>query len=284
MIRAKQVPARLGWAWVTRGIALLRKEPMLWMAMAFLYLAFAMLLELIPFIGWLILALFTPILMLGALSVSAEVDRPGLPAGAVPAPPTERNFGTGAAWRAWTGYLRNLLLRATHRLIQGFSEEEKLLPIMVVSTLLLGGLVVIRILAALLKVDKLGASGLITMVGSGVSPSVWLMTLLGLAIVLTLEVLLIMAFLYTVPLILYRREHPLPAIESSFGATLNNLGAFALFGGAFTLTVEVMRALFHFFFFPFDYLAFLAIGLVALPVFIAGLYASYQDLYPPRNA
>jgi len=32
--------------------------------------------------------------------------------------------------------------------------------------------------------------------------------------------------------------------------------------------------------FPLDYLVFTAIGLVALPLFVAGLYASYQELFP----
>ena len=33
--------------------------------------------------------------------------------------------------------------------------------------------------------------------------------------------------------------------------------------------------------FPYDYLTFLFVGLLALPVFIAGLHASYQDLFTP---
>jgi len=37
--------------------------------------------------------------------------------------------------------------------------------------------------------------------------------------------------------------------------------------------------LFLLFVFPFDYLTFFIVGLVALPVFIAGLNASYQDLF-----
>ena len=81
------------------------------------------------------------------------------------------------------------------------------------------------------------------------------------------------------PLILFRREHPLPSIELSFAGALNNLGAFAIFISVFAVAGEVVRVLFLLFVFPFDYLAVFLAGLVALPVFIAGLNASYQDLF-----
>ena len=270
MVRANQVPAKNGWGWVKHGMLLFRKEPVLWLSMAFVYLAMAILLSQIPFIGWLILVLFTPLCMLGALPVAQAQDGPGLPANTVPTPPTARAF------RPWVDYLRDLLARAARRLLNGFAEEDKLLPIMVISTLLLGGVVVINILAQLLKV---GGAALPAMLAGSVGPSVWITALIGLVVVLGLESLLLMAFLYTVPLILFRREHPLPSIELSFTGALNNLGAFAVFISVFAVASEVVRVLFLLFVFPFDYLTVLLAGLVALPVFIAGLNASYQDLF-----
>lgn len=270
MIHANRVAARHGWEWVKHGVTLFRKEPKLWLAMAFLYLVLAVALEQIPFIGWLVLALFTPTLMLGALPVAAALDGPGLPASAVPVLSAPYNP------RAWLLYLRNLFNQALNRLLQGFASEDKLLPIMVISTLLLGGLVVIRILAQLLKV---GSASLPTLLSGGVGPTIWLPMLLGLAVILALEALLVMAFLYTAPLILFRREYPLPAIEASFSGTLNNLGAFAVFAAVFWIVSQIAHTLFLMLVFPFDYLAFFAIGLVSLPVFIAALYTSYRDLY-----
>lgn len=270
MHHAKQVPAIIGWVWVKHGIALFRKEPVLWLAMAFVYLSMAILLSQIPFIGWLILVLFTPLCMLGALQVAQAQDGPGLPANTLPVPPAQREF------RLWANYLRDLLTRAARRLLNGFKDEEKLLPIMVISTLLLGGVVVINILAQLLKV---GGAALPAMLAGSVGPTVWITALIGLVVVLSLEALLLMAFLYTVPLILFRREHPLPSIELSFSGALNNLGAFAVFASVFAVIGEAMRVLFLLFVFPFDYLVFILVGLVALPVFIASLNASYQELF-----
>jgi hypothetical protein len=276
MVRANRVLAKNGWGWVKHGMVLFHREPVLWLAMAFVYLAMAVLLSQIPFIGWLILVLFTPLFMLGALPVAQAQDGPGLPADAVPTPPATFEF------RPWVNYLRDLLTRAARRLLNGFAEEDKLLPIMVISTLLLGGVVVINILAQLLKV---GGAALPAMFAGSVGPSVWITALIGLVVVLSLESLLLMAFLYTVPLILFRREHPLPSIELSFAGALNNLGAFAIFIGVFAVAGEAVRVLFLLFVFPFDYLTVLLAGLVALPVFIAGLHASYQDLFipPPVN-
>ena len=270
MVRARQVPAKKGWGWVKHGMAMFRQQPVLWLAMAFVYLSMAILLSQIPFIGWLILVLFTPLCMLGALSVAQTQYGPGLPANTVPAPPAMREF------RLWLNYLRDLLTRATRRLFNGFKDEEKLLPIMVISTLLLGGVVVINILAQLLKV---GGAALPAMLAGSVGPTVWVTALIGLVVVLGLEALLLMAFLYTVPLILFRQEHPLPSIELSFSGALNNLGAFALFASVFAVIGEVMRVLFLLFTFPFDYIVFFLVGLVVLPVFITSLYASYQDLF-----
>lgn len=270
MIRVNQVPATRGWVWILRGFAQFRQQPILWLAMAFVYLAMAIGLGLIPFVGWLLLVLFTPLLMLGALPVAQALAGAGLPGSAVPELPVERNL------RNWLHYLRDLLTRAARRLFQGFANEDKVLPVMVISTLLLGGVVVVRILAQLLKV---GGATWPAMFSGSVSPTVWVTAIIGLIVVLTLETLLLMAFLYTMPLILFRREHPLPSIEFSFSAALKNLGAFILFIGVFGITGEILRILFLLLIFPFDYLAFFLVGLVALPVFIAGLNASYQELF-----
>ena len=285
MLRSvNRVSAGHGWRWVKRGVAVFRKDPALWLAMAFVYLAIALVLGLIPFIGWLILVLFTPLCMLGALPVAQTLSRP-VEAGAVfpplppdveSTPPAQRDFQY--RWQQ----LREQLRRAARTLFQGLSEEDKLLPVMVIGTLLLGGVVVIKILAQLLRV---GGAALPAMFSGSVSPTVWLTALIGLLVVLSLQALLLMAFLYTVPLITFRREHPLPSLELSFSGAAKNMGAFSIFATVFAVVAEAMRMLFLQLVFPFDYLAFILIGLVALPVFIAALHASYQDLYtsPPAG-
>jgi hypothetical protein len=269
MMRANRVPAKNGWGWVKQGILQFSKEPVLWLAMAFVYLSLATLLSQIPFVGWLILVLISPLCMLGALTLAQARTGLGTAEETVPSPPVT------LAFRPWLNYLRDLFTRAARHLFSGFREEDRLLPIMVISTLLLGGVVVIKILAELLKVG----GALPAILAGSVGASVWITALIGLVVVLCLESLILMTFLYTMPLILFQREHPLPSIELSFAGALNNLGAFAIFVGIFAFAGETVRILFLRLSFPLDYLAIFVAGLVALPVFISSLYASYQDLF-----
>jgi hypothetical protein len=275
MVRVNRVPAKNGWAWVKQGIVLFGKEPMLWLAMALVYVLMAILLNVIPFIGWLILVLITPVCMLGGLTFAQARDGLGFPSDTMPPLSTFTS-------RPWLNYPRDLLTRATRRLCSGIKDKDRLLPIMVISTLLLGGVVVIKILAQLLKV---GGASLPAIFAGSVGPSVWLTAVIGLLVVISLETLLIMLFVYTMPLILFRGEHPLPSIELSFSGALNSLGAFAIFVGIFATAGESVRILFLLLRFPFDYLAIIAVGLLLLPVFIAGLSASYRDLFtrPPAT-
>jgi hypothetical protein len=274
MFHANRVTASQGWTWVAQGAELFARQPALWLAMAVVYLAIAIVLGLIPFVGWLLLVLLSPALLLGTLSVAKAVNDGSLAARGVPAPPASLSL------RGLATCVADFLAAGGNKLFAGFSREEKVLPVMVVSTMLLGGVVVIRILAQLLRV---GGSALPSML-SGVSASLWLPALLGLAVVLALYALLLMAFVYTVPLILFRGAYPLPAIESSFVAAAENWQAFGIFIGVFSLAGEAARLLFLVLSFPFDYFAFLALGLVLLPVMAGGLYASYLDLFTRRTA
>jgi len=276
MVRVNRVPARNGWAWVKQGLLLINKEPMLWLAMALVYMSMAILLSIIPFIGWLMLVLITPVCMMGALSFAQTRDGLGFPADTVPPLATFTS-------RPWLNYPRDLLTRAARRLCSGIKDQDRLLPIMVISTLLLGGVIVINILAQLLKV---GGASLPAIFAGSVGPTVWITAVIGLVVVLCLETLLLMLFVYTMPLILFRGEHPLPSIELSFSGALNNFGAFIIFIGIFAIAAELVRMLFLLIHFPFDYFITVISGLLLLPVFIAGLYASYRDLFtrPPMTS
>lgn len=274
MIRANRVAAGRGWYWIASGWQLFRARPTLWLSMALVYILLAVALEVIPFIGWLVLVLLTPLTLLGSLIVAKQLADASLPRHSDPPRPA-----TGD-WRAWAAYLRSLLQVGARRLFQGYSRDEKLMPVMVISTLLLGGVVAIRILAQLLKV---GGAALPAMISGSVGPAVWVTALLGLFVVLALDALLLMAFLYTIPLIQFRRAHPLPALESSFSAALNNLGAIAIMLAVLGVLAAAARLLFHYFSYPLDYLTLFAFGLVGLPVLVGALYASYLDLFMRRK-
>jgi len=269
MIPANSVSPAKGWSWIVQGAALFGRQPTAWLAMSLIYLVVAVVLGMIPFVGWLVLVLLSPTLLLGALVFAKEVHRQAEAPPAVepvaPVPLVDR-FRQTFRW-------------AINRLFAGFGREDQFLPLMVISTMLLAGVVVIRILAQLLRV---GGTAIPSMF-SGVGASLWLPALVGLIVVLGLYTLLLMAFVYAVPLVAFRGSHPLPAIESAFSAASMNWKAFAIFAGVFSFAGEMARLLFLFLSFPFDYFAFLALGIVLLPIMAGSLYASYLDQFTRRD-
>ncbi len=264
MIDIKKADLQHGWSWVLDGLDTLKKDVGLWVSMGLIYMLIAIALKLIPFVGLLLLILISPMLLAGALQTAADLLSGNL---ASPA-----STGSGFSPQRIVADLQ----RATARLFIIFSDEEKLLPLMVISTLTLGMVVVINILAVLLKID---GSALTAMAAGSVGPRVWVPALIGWFLVRFLQLGLIMTVLYSVPLILFRREMPLVSIEKSFAASKQNFIAVCAFGIPFLLVYLLINVMFFALSFPLDDLAVLVLGWVAVPIFSTGLYRSYQDLF-----
>jgi len=97
-------------------------------------------------------------------------------------------------------------------------------------------------------------------------------------VVVALYVLLAMALLYVIPLTLFGRRQPVPAVVESFRACLANPAALALFAAPFlvvNLAIMVGFALSH----VLGYTLLLVLGVVSLPAFIIALHASYRTLF-----
>lgn len=262
----KKTDIRHGWSWVVSGLEMLKKDPGLWAGMGFVFMLIAIVLKLIPFIGLLLLVLLCPMLLAGALHAANNLD-----GGAVPAP-AAKNSRPGQLPQRITAELQ----RAAGRLFMVFSDEEKILPLMVISTLTLGMVVVINILAVLLKID---GSALTAMAAGSVGPRIWVPALIGWFLVLLLQLALTMGVLYSVPLILFRHEMPLVAIEKSFTTCKQHIVALSVFSVPFLLVNMLISALFFALPFPLDYLAVFTLGWIAAPLFAAGLHRSYQDIF-----
>lgn len=264
MIDIKKADLQHGWSWVLDGLVTLKKDVGLWICMGLIYMLIAIALKLIPFIGLLLLVLISPMLLAGALQTAGDLHSGNLAA------PT--HSGSTLSPQGITANLQ----RATGRLFIIFSDEEKLIPLMVISTLTLGMVVVINILAVLLKID---GSALTAMAAGSVGPRVWVPALIGWFLVRFLQLGLIMTVLYSVPLILFRREMPLLSIEKSFAASKQNFIAVCAFGVPFLLVYILINVMFFALSFPFDDLAVLLLGWIAVPIFATSLFRSYQDLF-----
>lgn len=266
MSNMNKAEAQVGWSWVVAGWATLRRDIPAWAGMGFIFMLIAILLKLIPFIGLLLLVLLAPMLLGGALHAASTAEDMKLRAAA-----SDKSAAAPLPRR-----LLLALQTAAGRLFYIFADEEKIIHFMVISTLTLGMVVIINILAMLLKID---GSALSAMAAGSVGPRIWVPALIGWVLVMLLQVLLIMAVLYVVPLILFRKDPPLIAIEKSFHACKRYLLALSVFAVPFILANMFITYFFFLLPFPADYLAAFLIGWVAAPLFVTSLYRSYQDVF-----
>ena len=251
--------ARRGLSWIAGGWRLVRRDWVHWLGMSGIYMAIAIALQMVPFIGVLILILVSPALLAGVLRGVRNLE-------------DQARGVRGGSARGAGGHLH----RAIRQLFSGFSRENDLLPVMVISTLTLSAAVVIEILAQLLKV---GGPALPAMLAGSVGPAIWLPALVSLVIVLVLQIALVMAIFYAVPLVLFRKDYPLAAIEKSFRACLHNALPLVVFGLPFAFVSTIADVLYFALHFPKDDLALFVLGLVTLPLFVGGLYCSYEDAF-----
>ena len=259
-MRAAKLPARAALDWIVCGVERVRRERERWVGAALVYLLLAVVLHRVPFLGDLVLILLSPFL-LGSLLQAAEQE-------AVPPPVAlERDN-----WRALTRVYLLQPLRGFGRL---FRDEERLLPALMLSILVLGGIVLAQIVAYLLiggsPVGGLNATSLAVAGRGGLLP-------LLLAIVLLLYLLLTMALFYSVPLTVLDGRTPPTALFRSFRGCKRNALPLSLFTLVFFLPYAVIVGAFNlsrWLGYPILFL----LGTATLAVFLAAAHCSFQALY-----
>lgn len=259
-MRAVKVPARAALEWLTGGAALLKRERERWLGSALVYLIGAAALHRLPFLGDLVLILLTP-LALGSLLLLAEHET-------VPPPVALER----ANWRA---LLHAYLVQPLRPLLRIVHEPERLLPALMLSILVLGGVVAAQIVGYLL-IGGSPVGGINTAaLAVGGRPGL----LLGLLVVLLLYLLLTMALFYSVPLCVLHGLTPPAALFESFRAGARNALPLALFTAAFFVPYALIAKAFQLSRF-LGYPLLFTLGTVTLALFLAAAYRSYQALYP----
>lgn len=241
-------------AWIACGWQLFFGNRTLWLAMATIYVALALLLTQLPFVGVLLLVLLTPALAAGALLTSRELETGGVT--------------TGVRAGAWTDRVRAVFALALNRLLSVFGEADKTLSIMVIATLTLGAAVLVQILGQLLHVNTAAWPALVS---GGVEVSIWLPWLLRLLFVVVLKLVLVLIMLYAVHQVVIAEQSPLAALENSVNACASN--ALPLTGMALVLVLPLIVAT------ELGGIALGVIGLLILPVLVTSIYCSYKDMY-----
>ncbi len=232
-MQVNRVEASQGWAWITCGWRLFMASPGLWIALLIIYVAIEVILSFIPGVGGLILMVISPALYGGMLYGARSLDRGG-----------ELEVG---------------------HLFIGFTDPKMRGPL-----LSLGGLLLLALVVTLVIGQVLSGGALLPALGqvqTGQPQALAGGVLIAVLVSLSIWLLVLMAFIYASPLVMFSGGKPIPALKSSFVACLRNFLPLSVFSLIY-LGLAIVAAI------PFG-LGFL----VLIPVTFGALYCSYKSIY-----
>ncbi|MCI0399888.1 MAG: hypothetical protein L0Y67_07850 [Gammaproteobacteria bacterium] len=232
-MQAKRVESSQGWAWITCGWRLFSANPGMWIALLIIYLAVEVILSFIPRVGGLIVTIISPALYGGMLFGARSLDRSG-----------------------------KLDIR---QLFVGFTD-----PKMRGGLLSLGGLLLLALVITLVIGQVVSGGQLLPVLQqaqTGAPPQVVAAVLIALLVMLSIWLLVLMAFIYAPPLVMFAGDKPIPALKSSFVASIRNFLPLFVFSVIY-LVLAIVAAI------PAG-LGFL----ILLPVTFGALYCSYKSMY-----
>jgi hypothetical protein len=238
-MKIQLVAFRQGLTWLGAGWYAFKSNLGAWLLLSILFLITVMLLGLLPFVGILLAVLFVPFLLTGLLV---------------------------AAHRSLVGSLARV-----EDMLMGFNDERLRRPLLQLGGLMVLGTLLIFIVLYPLTVELLKAiytpeydtQIIATLTAMGQSSPVSLLLQGGVI------ALVLMAFFYATPLVLFEAQAPLDAVTNSLLACLKNMVPLSLFSA-------LAAAL--------GFVAFFAFGLgylVLIPVLVSANYASFRDIFDP---
>lgn len=242
-------------AWFVCARALVERDRALWLGMAGIYLLAALALGHIPFVGSLVAVLISPLLLAGALLAARDLSA---------------HVARGAArWQQW-------LTQPLRALLQALAHEATAYPALLACVVTLGLVLIATAIEYLLTGGSL-LSGLAAgqLLGAA-KPG----TFAAAVLVAALHVLLAMALYFLPPLTVLGGQLVFGAVGASFRACARHAAALGLFSVGFVVLAITISVSFKL---PggvwFGYALLFTVGLVALPLFVAGLYCSYRTLF-----
>lgn len=198
-MEARQVKAGNAWGWIVGGFNLFRQNPVIWIALFFIYLLVAMVLSIIPLVGPIVLNLLAPVFMAGfmlgcrALEMDEELE--------------------------------------INHLFAGFKNNTAQL-VTVGGIYLVGAIVVVGLVFVLVGADAM--TGMLGGQMEHARPSLeeGQNAVPGLALLIVLGAMLplIMAYWFAPALVLFHDMKALDAMRLSFFACLRNIPPFMLYG------------------------------------------------------
>lgn len=199
-MEARQVSAGNAWGWIVGGFNLFRQNPVIWIALFFIYLLVAMVLSIIPLVGPIVLNLLAPVFMAGfmlgcrALEMDEELE--------------------------------------INHLFAGFKNNTAQL-VTVGGIYLVGAILIVGLVFVLVGADAM--TGLFGGQVDSARPALDAQpnpAVPGVALLIVLGAMLplIMAYWYAPALVLFHDMKALEAMRLSFSACLRNLLPFMVYG------------------------------------------------------
>ncbi len=247
--------------WIACGRRMVLKQKSLWYGMTAVYFILGFVLKLIPFMGDLLLILITPMLLAGVVWGRAQEQY---------AEPVAMPRSTSPAMM----YFQTWIAQPAQELMRIFIQEDKMFGAVLLGIVTLGLAMLVKIIGYLL----VGGSMLSGLAASQMGMA-QITTLLGMGLVAVLSLLLAMGLLFSVPLTVLANKQPLAAISESFSVCREKAMALLALTVPFFLVYLVILLAYaksHW----LGYLLLISVGFLALPVFVAAVYCSYQTLYP----
>jgi len=240
MITIKTVEAGRGAAWLTEGFDYFRRGIGVWLGISIIMLVFFLVLSLLPFIGGILMAMLTPVLVGGVILGCRELDQGGS-------------------------------LSLNH-LFAGFSRNTGQLILLGLLQYVAG--IVIMVIAMIIVMPFTGGMGSIMHFMHGVESGattvpvgMYLGILLMMLISLALYVPVLMALWFAPALIILDSQTAIDALKQSFSGCMKNIWPFLIYG-LVSLVLAIVASI------P------LLLGwLVLIPVLMASLYLGYKDIF-----
>ncbi len=241
-----KLPAGRGWAWITGGFGLFKRNPGIWILIMLVWFLVSIVAGLIPAIGPLAMTLIGPILIGGLMLGAAEQDAGGD-------------------------------LKVAH-LFAGFSNNAGQLAL--VGVIYFGGFLVLGLLMFLIIGGGLGILSGGAMMGEAMGPEqvemamlgAWPIILIGVLVAMGLMVPLVMAYWFAPALVVLDDLSAVAAMKLSFMGCLRNIWPFLIYGLA-ALLLFILAVI------PFG------LGLLVLsPTLVGSIYVGYREIYFGREA
>lgn len=246
--------------WIVQGWHRVQEQPPLWFGMAAIYLVLGFTLKLIPFMGDLLLVLVTPMLLAGVVAGLAREQSA-----------VHRDVNAKAS--SMPAWLQAWLAQPAQELVSIFTREDKVFGAVLLGIVTLGLIMLVKITGYLL----IGGS-MVSGLTAGQLNASQITTVLGMLVVAMLYLVLAMGLLYSVPRTVLGNRPPFEAIAESFSACRHNAVPLLTLAAPFFVVYLGSVAVFaknHW----LGYLLVFSAGGVALPVFVASVYGSYQALF-----